>query len=69
LHVRALLDIWRGRFSELGVQVPLLSDSYLKDLVAAFPEDVIIYNLTVDGRLATAIAFRVMQKRAISLVD
>jgi CelD/BcsL family acetyltransferase involved in cellulose biosynthesis len=55
--------MWRPRFSELGAQVPLLSDSYLKDLVAAFPDDVAIYNLTVDGRLATAIAFCVMQKQ------
>jgi hypothetical protein len=60
--VSALLDIWRERFSELGVQVPLLSDRYLKDLVAAFPQDVTIYNLIIDGRLATSIAFCVMQK-------
>jgi hypothetical protein len=60
--VSALLDIWRERFSELGVQVPLLSDRYLKDLVAAFPQDVTIYNLIIDGRLATATACCVMQK-------
>ena len=35
--VSPLLDIWRPRFAELGMQVPLLSDSYLKELVAAFP--------------------------------
>ena len=60
--VSALLRIWRQRFSELGVQVPLLSDSYLKDLVAAFPQDVTVYNLLIDGRLATAIAFCIMQE-------
>ena len=44
------------------MQVPLLSDSYLKELVAAFPQDVTVYNLSIDGRLATAIACCVMQK-------
>jgi Acetyltransferase (GNAT) domain len=58
----ALLDLWRGRFSELGVQVPLLSDNYLKELVAAFPQDVTVYNLSIDGRLATATACCAMQK-------
>jgi hypothetical protein len=60
--VSTLLEIWRGRFSELGAQVPLLSDRYLKDLVAAFPQEVSVYNLTVEGRLATASACCVMQK-------
>jgi CelD/BcsL family acetyltransferase involved in cellulose biosynthesis len=60
--VSPLLEIWRPRFSELGVPVPLLSDSYLKELVAAFPQDVTVYNLTVDGELATATACCVMQK-------
>jgi lipid II:glycine glycyltransferase (peptidoglycan interpeptide bridge formation enzyme) len=60
--VSALLDLWRGRFSELGVQVPLLSDRYLKELVAAFPQDVTVYNLSIDGRVATATACCVMQK-------
>ena len=60
--VSPLLDIWRPRFSELGIQVPLLSDSYLKELVAAFPQDVTVYNLTIDGKLATATACCVMQK-------
>ena len=60
--VSALLDIWRKRFSELGMQVPLLSDSYLKELVAAFPQDVTVYNLSIDGRLATATACCAMQK-------
>jgi lipid II:glycine glycyltransferase (peptidoglycan interpeptide bridge formation enzyme) len=60
--VSALLNIWRKRFSELGVRVPLLSDSYLKELVATFPQDVTVYTLTIDGRLATAAACCVMQK-------
>jgi len=60
--VSALLDLWRPRFSELGIKVPLLSDSYLKELVAAFPQDVMVYDLTIDGRLATATACCVMQK-------
>jgi hypothetical protein len=60
--VSALLDMWRGRFSELGVKVPLLSDNYLKDLVAAFPQDVTVYSVSIDGRLATATACCVMQK-------
>ncbi|MGZ4951578.1 MAG: GNAT family N-acetyltransferase [Halobacteriota archaeon] len=60
--VSPLLDIWRKRFSELGVQVPLLSDSYLKEFVAAFPKDVTVYNLIVDGKLATSIAWCVLQK-------
>jgi hypothetical protein len=60
--VSALLDIWRKRFSELRVQVPLLSDSYLKELVAAFPQEMTVYNLIIDGRLATATACCVMQK-------
>ena len=61
--VSALLDIWRKRFAELGVQVPLLSDSYLKELVAAFPQDVTVYNLTIHGRFANVAACCVMQKR------
>jgi hypothetical protein len=60
--VSPLLDIWRPRFSELGIKVPLLSDSYLKELVATFPQDITVYNLTIDGRLATASACCVMQK-------
>ena len=60
--VSPLLDIWRPRFSELGVQVPLLSDSYLKELVAAFPQDMTVYNLSIDGKLATATACCAMQK-------
>jgi hypothetical protein len=60
--VSALLEMWRPRFAELGVQVPLLSDSYLKELVAAFPQDVTVYHLIIDGTLATATACCVMQK-------
>ena len=60
--VSPLLDIWRPRFGELGIEVPLLSDSYLKELVATFPQDVTLYNLTIDGRLATAAACCVLQK-------
>jgi hypothetical protein len=60
--VSGLLDIWRPRFSELGMEVPLLSDSYLKELVAAFPQHVTVYSLIIDGRLATADACCVMQK-------
>jgi len=59
--VSALLEMWRKRFPKLGIEVPLLSDSYLKELVAAFPKDVTIYNLTIDGRLATATACCVLQ--------
>ena len=57
-----LLDIWRGRFSKRGLKVPLLSDNYLKELVAAFPQDVTVYNVSIDGKLATATACCVMQK-------
>jgi Acetyltransferase (GNAT) domain len=64
--VSALLDIWRRRLSELGVQVPLLSDSYLKELVAAFPQDVTVYSLSIDGSLATATGFCAMQKERYS---
>ena len=60
--VSALLDIWRPRFSELGVKVPLLSDSYLKELVAAFPVDITVYTLSIDGILATAAVCCVLQK-------
>jgi hypothetical protein len=60
--VSALLDIWRPRFPELGIEVPLLSDRYLKELLAAFPQDVTIYSVSIDGRLATATACCVMQK-------
>ena len=65
--VSPLLDIWRPRFSELGMEVPLLSDSYLKDLVAAFPQDTTVYNLTIEGKLATAIACCAMQKERYGL--
>jgi len=60
--VRPLLDIWRPRFSELGIEVPLLSDSYLKELVKTFPQEITVYNLSVDGSLATATACCAMQK-------
>jgi len=60
--VRPLLDIWRPRFSELGIDVPLLSDSYLKELVKTFPQEITVYNLSVDGSLATATACCAMQK-------
>jgi hypothetical protein len=60
--VSALLDIWRARFSELGIDVPLISDSYLRELVATFPGEVTIYTLSIDGTLATAIACCVAQK-------
>jgi lipid II:glycine glycyltransferase (peptidoglycan interpeptide bridge formation enzyme) len=65
--VSALLDIWRPRFRELGIKVPLLSDSYLEELVTAFPQDMTVYNLTIDGRLATATACCVMQKERYGL--
>jgi Acetyltransferase (GNAT) domain len=64
--VSSLLDIWGERFPELGIEVPLLSDSYLKELVAAFPQDVTIYNVTIDGRLAMAQACCAMQKERYS---
>ena len=60
--VSPLLGIWRPRFSELGLKVPLLSDSYLKELVAAFPQDITVYTLSIDGMIATATACCVMQK-------
>jgi hypothetical protein len=62
VDVSALIDQWRVRFSELGEQVPLLSDSYLKELFITFPQDMTVYTLSIDGKLATAIAFCVMQK-------
>jgi hypothetical protein len=42
--------------------VPLLSDSYLKELVAAFSQDMTVYNPIIERRLATAIACCVLQK-------
>jgi hypothetical protein len=60
--VTPLLDIWRPRFSELGMKVPLLSDSYLKELVATFPQEMTVYSVSIDGRLATATACCVLQK-------
>jgi hypothetical protein len=57
-----LLDIWRGRFSERGMQGPLLSDSYLKELIAAFPQDMTVYSVNIEGKLATATACCAMQK-------
>jgi hypothetical protein len=64
--VSPMLDIWRERFPELGLKVPLLSDSYLKELVAAFPQDMTVYNLSIDGRLAAAMACCVLQKERYS---
>jgi hypothetical protein len=58
----ALLDMWRGRFAERGVQVPLLSDSYLKELVATFPQDITVYTLSIDEKLAAAEACCALQK-------
>ena len=65
--VSRTLDIWRARFSERGMQVPLLSDSYLRELVAAFPQDVTVYSLNIDGRLATAEVCCVMQKERYAI--
>jgi hypothetical protein len=59
--VSPMLDIWRERFPELGIDVPLLSDSYLKELVATFPQDVTVYSVSIDGSLAAATACCVMQ--------
>jgi hypothetical protein len=58
-----LLDIWRERFREHEIPVPLLSDSYLKELLAAFPQDVTVYSASIDGRLAIATACCVLQKK------
>jgi len=44
------------------MEVPLISDSYLKELVATFPQHIAVYNVSIDGRLATAAACCVMQK-------
>ncbi|HEY5139550.1 MAG TPA: GNAT family N-acetyltransferase, partial [Methylococcales bacterium] len=65
--VSRTLDIWRARFSERGMQVPLLSDSYLRELVAAFPQDITVYRLNIDGRLATAEVCCVMQKERYAI--
>ena len=60
--VSALLDIWRARFSEVGIKAPLLSDSYLKELLAAFPQDMTVYSVNIDGQLAIANLYCGMQK-------
>ncbi len=60
--VSALLDIWRKRFSERRIKAPLLSDSYLTELVAAFPKDLTVYNVIIDGKLAIANVYCAMQK-------
>jgi hypothetical protein len=60
--VSALLPIYRERLGELGVNVPLYSEDYLKELVATFPQDVTFYSLSIDGSLATAMLCCVMQK-------
>ncbi|MGZ7115565.1 MAG: GNAT family N-acetyltransferase [Halobacteriota archaeon] len=52
--VSSLLRMWRERFNERGVRPPLLSDSYLKELVAAFPQRVMVYIVSIDGRIAGA---------------
>jgi hypothetical protein len=65
--VSPLLGIWRERFRELGKEVPLLSDSYLKELVAAFPQDITVYSVSIDGRLAAASTCCAMQKARYTL--
>jgi hypothetical protein len=60
--VSALLDIWRARFSERRIKAPLLSDSYLEELVAAFPQDMTVYSVSIDGKLAIANVYCAMQK-------
>jgi hypothetical protein len=61
--VSPMLDIWRERFPQLGrTLVPLLSDSYLKELVAAFPQHVTVYSVTIDGRIAGATACCVLRE-------
>jgi hypothetical protein len=65
--VSALLDIWRPRFSELRVPVPLLSDSYLKELVAAFPHHVTVYTVSIDGSIAGATACCALRKERFYL--
>jgi len=65
--VSPVLDIWRPRFSKLGMKVPLLSDSYLKELVATFPQDVALCTLSIDGGLAAAQACCVLQRSDIAL--
>jgi hypothetical protein len=60
--VTGLLDIWRARFSERRVKAPLLSDSYLKELMAAFPRDTTVYSVNIGGELAIANVYCAMQK-------
>jgi lipid II:glycine glycyltransferase (peptidoglycan interpeptide bridge formation enzyme) len=48
--------------AELGAKEPILSNNYLEELVAAFPQDITVYKLSIDGKLATATACCVMQK-------
>jgi len=60
--VSLVLDIWRERFRERGIEVPLLSDSYLKELAATFPQDVTVYSVSIDGRLAGATACCVLRE-------
>jgi hypothetical protein len=65
--VSPLLDIWRERFRELGQEAPLLSDRYLKELVAAFPQDITVYSVSIEGRLAAASTCCAMQKERYTL--
>ncbi|MFZ1021985.1 MAG: GNAT family N-acetyltransferase [Halobacteriota archaeon] len=60
--VSSLLAIWRERFRQCAKEEPLLSESYLKELVATFPQDVTVYNVSIDGRLATASTYCAIQK-------
>jgi lipid II:glycine glycyltransferase (peptidoglycan interpeptide bridge formation enzyme) len=51
-----MLGMWRERFNERGERPPLFSDRYLEELVAAFPQRVMVHSVSIDGEVAGAIA-------------
>ncbi|MGZ5545357.1 MAG: GNAT family N-acetyltransferase [Limisphaerales bacterium] len=58
----SMLGMWRERRKERGQKENLFSDSYLEELVAAFPQRMTVHSVSIDGRIAGAIACCVLRE-------
>jgi hypothetical protein len=60
--VSLVLGMWRERRKEHGERQNLFSDRYLEELAAAFPQRVTVHSVSIDGRVAGAIACCVLRE-------
>jgi len=60
--VSLVLGMWRERRKERGERQNLFSDRYLEELAAAFPQRVVVHSVSIDGKIAGAIACCVLRE-------